>query len=470
MNKILYSIVDKYCPKFNKNVSDGCAKVLLEDLPRILDVIFTDSIRSLSPQIPLEYVGYRKISPDEEFKNLILNDNGKTVYDIAISDVYPVEYVFRFNGEEIRKPIYLLYCDNGNLLKISNTVYSITPVLSETVISPSNIKIFVRLLKAKIDVNGKMKNFLFNGTKVSGIVLYAAIVRTKSLSIKDNLGSHYTSIFLYPLGKYGLKETLKKYLKIEDFTISLGNVDHMRNEYNIWESTKVRPRNLKDQGYLGHDLKICVSKKYPLTPLLENLIYGIIYTFDVLPHEAKNIYEGFVTGDIEAEKNEWRLILGIIAYKDSYSKDRVIQDMSEHFDALEGYVDSVIQSKLRNNNIIVNDFFDLLMVIGENFNIWTLNAKEYSSDINNRYIDIVYYLLHDIVVGFNTVILNLNKRAGKKIDGMLKKEATKIMQKNLSSRTIFNLVTAKEPNLTIQAQNGSSTDLIYPKITALLED
>ena len=63
-----------------------------------------------------------------------------------------------------------------------------------------------------------------------------------------------------------------------------------------------------------------------------------------------------------------------------------------------------------------------------------------------------------------------NKRAGKKIDGMLKKEATKIMQKNLSSRTIFNLVTAKEPNLTIQAQNGSSTDLIYPKITALLED
>ena len=112
----------------------------------------------------------------EEFKNIILNDNGKTVYDIAISDVYPVEYVFRFNGEEIRKPIYLLYCDNGNLLKISNTVYSITPVLSETVISPSNIKIFVRLLKAKIDVNGKMKNFLFNGTKVSGIVLYAAIL------------------------------------------------------------------------------------------------------------------------------------------------------------------------------------------------------------------------------------------------------------------------------------------------------
>ena len=61
MNKILYSIVDKYCPKFNKNVSDGCAKVLLEDLPRTLDVIFTDSIRSLSPQIPLEYVGYRRI-------------------------------------------------------------------------------------------------------------------------------------------------------------------------------------------------------------------------------------------------------------------------------------------------------------------------------------------------------------------------------------------------------------------------
>lgn len=469
MNSIMEQTIDKYCPKFNKNVTEGSAKEILKRLPLELDSIFKDSIKSLSPQIPLRYLGFRSMSPEEEFRNIILNASDKS-YDIAISDVYPIEFVFEFNGEKLIKPLFLPYCERGNLMRVSNTYYSITPVLSDTVISPSHNAIFVRLLKDKITINAVARNFIFNGEKVAGSVIYTSIVKTKQLPKSESFGTHFTTIFLYILGKYGLRETLFRYCNVTDFIITDKDVTKLAQDYNIWESTKIRPKNLKDMGYIGHELKICVSKKHKVTSILENLMFGIIYTLDVLPDEAENILIGVNSSVVQDEINQWRIIIGRIAYKNTFSIDRIAQDMVEHFDSLEGYVDSLIQTKLRDNGIRIDDFFDLIALIGQNYNNWVLNSKEYNSDIGNRYIDIVYYVLYDIIIGFNKIILNLNKRAGKKADGMSKKEAWKIIQNNLFFKTILKLVKTSEPNIVIQAQNDSSTDLIYPKVTALLED
>lgn len=469
MNSILEQTIDKYCPKFNKNVTEGSAKDILKRLPAELDSIFKDSIKSLSPQIPLKYIGYRNMSPEEEYKNIILGTSDKS-YDIAVSDVYPIEFIFEFNGEMLIKPLYLPYCERGNLMKISNTYYSITPVLSDTVISPSHKEIFVRLLKDKITIKSVVRNFIFNNERIAGSVIYTSIVKTKQLPKSDSFGTHFTTIFLYLLGKYGLRETLRKYCDVTDFVITDKDITNLRSDYNIWESTKIKPKNYKDNGYIGHNLKICIAKKHNITPILENIVFGIIYTLDVLPDEAENILVGVNSGIVKDEIYQWRIIIGRIAYKNTFSIDRIVQDMTEHFDSLEGYIDSLIQTKLKDNGIRVNDFFDLIALIGNNYNNWVLNSKEYNSDINNRYIDIVYYILYDIIIGFNKIILNLNKRAGKKADGMSKKEAWKIIQNNLFFKTILKLVKATEPNIAIQAQNDSSTDLIYPKVTALLED
>lgn len=469
MNSVLEQTIDKYCPKFNKNVTEGSAKDILKRLPAELDSIFRDSIKSLSPEVPLKYLGYRNMSPEEEYRNVILSANDKS-YDIAISDIYPIEFVFEFNGETLVKTLFLPYCDRGNLMKISNTYYSITPVLSDTVVSPSHKEIFIRLLKDKITIKSVIRNFVYNGEKVAGSILYTSIVKTKQLPKSENFGTHFTTIFLYILGKYGLRETLSKYCNVTDFVITDKDVTNLAVDYNIWESTRIRPKNLKDNGYQGHTLKICVSKKHKVTPILENLIFGIIYTLDVLPDEAENILMGVNAGIVRDEINQWRIIIGRIAYKNTFSINRIVQDMTEHFDSLEGYIDSLIQTKLKDNGIRVNDFFDLIALIGDKYNNWVLNSKEYNSDISNRYIDIVYYILYDIIIGFNKIILNLNKRAGKKSDGISKKEAWKIIQNNLFFKTILKLVKASEPNIAMQAQNDSSTDLIYPKVTALLED
>lgn len=231
------------------------------------------------------------------------------------------------------------------------------------------------------------------------------------------------------LGEYGFKETMRRYVKFgnckeEPYIVTIDNVDSIRDKYNVYESTKIKPRSLKEYGYMGHDLKICIHKDVPITPFLENFIFGMIYTMDVLSENAIEFIKLYNSDNVEDEKLFWRIILGRIAYTNTFSIDRIISDMEEHFDTLQGYLDNLVKTKLHENGINVDNFFDLIAVIMDNYNVWLLNSKEYNSDISNRYIDILYYVMYDIIVGFNKVILNINKRNNRK--PMSEKEIQKI--------------------------------------------
>ncbi len=468
MNDVLKRTIEENCPKFNKNVVEGTAKYVLKVIPEFFDDIIKSSIRSLSPSINLTYEGYRRLTPKEEFNRMIVSDINKTTYDLAVSDLYMVEYIFKYNNEIIRRPLYLPFTNDGNIIQISNTKYSIVPVLSDTVISPSYNEVFVRLLKDKLTFKSTTRNFIINGEKQPGQIVYTRIVKTSTMNLSDNIGKPLTAVSLYLLGEYGFKETMKRYCKTDKYVITNQDTTNLKAEYNIFESTRIKPRSLKEYGYNGHEVKICLHKSIEITPFLENFIFGIIYTLDILPEHADDMITVSNMDNIEEERLYWRIMLGRITYKNSFSIDRIVDDMNEHFDTLQGYLDNLIKTKLRENGIRVNNFFDLLVNILDNYNIWLINSKEYNSDINNRYIDMLYYIMYDIIVGFNKVILNINKRAGKKAN-LSQKEIVKIFTNELSPRKIFTLVKSQSQNLALMLCD-SSTDIKYPKVTALLED
>lgn len=468
MNNILSGILQHTTPRFNKSVTEGTSKEIMKHMPAYLDDIFKSSIKSLSSNVPLKYEGYRKMIPEEEFNTIILNKNGKTIFDLTSSDIYPVEYIFNYNGEMIKKPIYLPYSARGNLMKVSDVSYNIIPVLSDTVISPSPQKIFIRLLKDKLTFKSVVRNYVVNNEKIPGHVIYTKIVKTDSIKLTDRIGRPVTPIALYLVAKYGFKQTLKLYGNIEDFIVTVGDVEHYRHDYHVFESTKIKPRGLKQNVYQGHDIKICINKKYPLSNYLKNFIFGLIYSLDLLPENAEDMLNVINHSELSDEILFWRILLGRIIYKNSFSIDRIIEDMTEHFDTLEGYIDNLIKAKLRDAGIYVENFYDLLHIILENFNTWILNSKEYNSDINNRYIDILYYIMFDIILSFNKSILNINKRASKKTDILSYKEVVKLLGE-VKTKTIFQLVKSSSPNLAVQLTEASS-DIMYPKITALLDD
>lgn len=422
MNPILAEIIDTTAPKFNTNVADGTAKEILKVIPDFLNEIFQSSIKSLIPGVGLTYEGYRRLTPKEEFSKMLLNNNSKTKYDLAESDLYMVEYIFKYENNIISRPIYLPFCKDGNIIKISSTPYTVVPVLSDTVISPSYKEVFARLLKDKLTFQGELKNFIVNNERVLGQVIHTKIIKTTPHT--DKIGKPVTPVSLYLLGKYGFRECLRRYCKIHEFVVTDQNVDNLRDTHNVFESTRMKPKGLLEMGYIGHGLKICIPKKYKMTQFLENFLFGIIYSFDVLPKTADSFLiaiNGRTIGERDYPPNlndeiyeHWRMLLGRLAYKDCYSPHRISTDVRELYNTLEGYIDNLIKTKLRESGINITTFFDLLVAIMERFNMWLLNSKEYNSDIANRYIDVLYYLLYDIIVGFNRMILGINKSASKK--------------------------------------------------------
>lgn len=472
MNQVLATIIDKTSPKFNKNITNGSTKEILRIVPDYLDSIFKSSIKSISPNVPLKYVGHRRMTPEEEYSKIIANDNNKITYDIALSDLYVEEFVFDYNGEKISRPLYLPYTDKGNLIHISNTMYNIVPVLSDTVISPSHKEVFVRLLKDKLTFKRKISNFILNGETVKGQVIYTVTIKTTTMQLSDNMGKQFTSISLYLLCEYGLKEVMNHYVPGCDYIVTDENVDNLRDKYDVYESSNIKPRNLKVDGYYkGHSVKFLIKKdlKIENKTFLENFIYGLLYTFDVLPDHADDFLDVYRNNNVNDEKLHWRIILGRIAYRNSYSIDRIVEDMNEHFITLQGYLDNLIKGKLEDNGMYVDNFFDLLVVIMQNYNDWLLSSKEYNSNITNRYIDILYYVLYDIIIGFNKVVLNVNKRASKKQGLLSLKEVSKIISNEFKTRTIYTLTKSSSMNICMQLTDTTS-DIIYPKVTAMLED
>lgn len=475
MNNTLASIIDNHCPKFNKRVTDGNIKDILKKCPEYLDAVFRSSIKSLSSSVDLVYDGCRRLTPEEEYRANFVGTPPKAQYDIAVSDLYMVEFQFTYCQKDvIKKPVYLPYANEGNILKISDVVYAMMPVLSDTVISPSSTKVFVRLLKDKLTFESYIYNVMINGNKEPKSLIYTTIIKTSKMKLMDYLGKVMSAASLYLLGKYGFIETIKRYVHTDNVIVTNKNVDHLREEYDVYESCKVPPRNLKDRrGYEPNEVKICIHKSVGATSsqFLENFIVGTIYTLDALSFSANDFVEAVESGNVRDEIDYWRICLGRIAYNNTFSVDRYIMDANSHFTALEGYLDSLIKEKLKENNVIVDNFFDLIYSIMEKFNVWLLGSKMYNSDLSNRYIDIYYYILYDIIVGFNKVILNINKRVDKKIGGPLDlKEINRIFNNDFGVKKIFSIVKSSQISLAVQSISDYTLDIKYPKITALLED
>lgn len=475
--------MDQYVPKFSKDVVDGTAKEVFESIPIYLDRIFRSSIQSLNKSVPLAYVGYSYINPEEEFYNIYGgNKTNSPDFDLAHSDVYPIKFHFTYDGNPLEQVILLPYARPGNIFTISGTKYIVSPVLTDTVITPQSRQIFVRLLKCKLTFDCKETNFIYNGVTENGLLICSKIMKN---NIKTGtLGKPVSPTSLYLLGEYGFKGTLERYLprdveklmkravKPDDIIITKEDSEKLRKNYNVYESTGIKPSEMKIKGeYVGHGVKIYVHKDIPKTSFIKHLIYGMLYALDVLPAESDEVLELINSGDVENETYKWKMMLGNIDYKGYFSLVKVSNDILEHFHNIRYYVDSLIKEQLQEVGIYVENFFDLLYHLMKNFADWTLSAKYYTSDIKNSYIDIKYYICHDIIIGFNKVMLNLNQRVKKLKEHsktIRENEVLNIFKVEFKKKTIYSLVKSSKMHLNLQGTDYSGC-IKYFKATSILE-
>lgn len=465
MNVVMAELLEKETYRFNSEIVNGFATKEIRTAPEYIDAIIRSSMRSATPL--LEYHGYRILSPKEEYESLFTTGNNMINYDFAKSDLYNIELMLSYNNVRLKKRhLSLPFLDDGGLMDISDTTYHIIPVLSDTVISPNDKEVFVRLLRDKLTFKRLNYNILYNSKSISGDIIHSTIYRTTGRTFKDDLGSIVTPIALYMLADMGYEDTFLKYTGIRPFITYEKDMSSYMGTHHIFESTRIKPSKLKNNNYVGHHVKILIPNDVILTPLMTNLISGLIYTLDVNTKNSVEMVDCINSGNKSKETMFWKIMLGNIIFKNNYSADRVYADMLDHFVSLRSYIDDLIKEKLAEVSTHIENFSDLLAVILGQFSFWLLNHKTHSNNIFNRYLDVMYYILFDIILGINKTIFDISRKSYKKV--LNDKEVARTLNSSLSKKKIYSIVKSSSVNITLLLLDYSG-DCKYPKVTSVLE-
>ena len=449
LNRPFKKMVEDINKPWNPLVMNVLSTEMTKDVMVYLDKIMTSAMLSLNRDIKLEYTGYKKLTPDEEFKVVSADGAKKKEYDFGRSDVRMVRLFFDFEGEAITpKNLYIPFVDEMGILHISDTKYLNIPVLSDTIVSPTSRDVFTRLLRDKVTFKRESKLVLLNNRVLDGDLIYKDLYRTQNRVITDNLGKVITPSPAYLFGKYGVIEAFERYAKTKPI-ILYGEVDKEKyKDYDVYSTTGDKPWSLKVEDYTPHDAKLLLLKEFHTDYLVQVLAVGFFYMLDVFPDRAEELVEVINENDINKEVDYWRILLSKIIFKNSYSVERGLGDINNHFQSLESYIDPIVKEKLAENDLVINQFFDLIAYVCSVFKQLTTNHKLISADIRNRYVDILYYILYDIFEALIKTLFELNK---KKDRGMIinKELIDKTFNQTFSARKIFNLNSKNGVNISL---------------------
>lgn len=453
-------MVEANAPKMNPAVMKGLACLYMKRALEYLD----NSFRSIARSFPqgLEYVGCEPCTPQEEYNETTKPRNNRRQFDLAQSSLYLVKFKFRFNGEDIPdRYIYLPFAEPGGIFYLSGSMYHIIPVLSDKVISPGYDSIFIRLLKDRITFYRCYHSVMVNDEETTVKVVHSRLYRKKADGKGPAATTHANpSTAHYLFGKYGFTETFRRFSTAKP-VVGESEIDEKRypaSEWTIFRSAfneRNKPKTYLGEFYTGSNIRIAVRNDQ-LDAMGKALIYGFFYVVDHFPSHVKPAYVDQII--------LWRTLLGHINLSGQYGVPKLVQNMGEHYATLDYYLDIQIQDKLRENNIDVKDFYELLQYVTEKFDDIVFNNGDSVLSMYGKSLEVLYYMLIHITTSMVKANFALIKVANKKpltID-IIKEQ----FNTTLNVRSIFKL---NRESIAVEAASYSG-DHMFPKFTARIAE
>lgn len=455
---------------WNPDIMNVLSTKMVKDVMTYLDKITGSAMLSLNRGIPLEYAGYKMLTPEEEFKVVSADGTKKKEYDFGRSDVRMIRMFFNFENEAISpKNLYIPFVDELGIMHISDTKYLNIPVLSDTILSPTSKDVFTRLLRDKVTFKRESKIVLLNGRILDGDLIYKDLYRTQNRVITDNIGKVVTPSPAYLFGKYGLIETFEKYAKTTPILI-YGDYDKEKyKDYDVFSSTGDKPWSLKNDNYIPHQTHMLIHKEMSNDYFIQVLAVGFFYMLDVFPERAEELTLVINSNAVKDEIDYWRILLSKIIFKNSYSVERGLGDIDNHFQSLESYIDPIVKEKLAENDLIINQFFDLIAYVCSVFKSLTTNYKLISADIRNRYVDILYYILYDIFEALIKTLFELNKKKDRGMS-ITKELIDTTFNQTFSTKKIFNLNSKNGVNISLLISDSVGDNKLKLSCTCELQE
>lgn len=435
MNELMVRLMRQHVPPMNPDVMNGLATKHMEQVEEYNHRVNTGLNKALGEH-ELEYTGFKRCTPEEEYFEATKVRNNKRTYDLAKTDIYLIKTQYNFRGEPIPdRFVYLPFVRDAGVMYISGSMYHMSPVLSDPVISPEAHSIFVRLLSSKVKFFRVYHTMMVNGQRKTTQICWAPIYRKPQEKRKivattkaNSTAAHYL------FAKFGFEETFRRYAGHIP-VVGEGEINertHPRDKWMVCESsatyTHLKPTTFVGEYYTPTKLQLAIPiDKW--TPEMSSLVEGFFYVVDHFPDQLKAEYL--------SHNNLWVILLGHILFSGNYSASKLYSSIMEHFNSLDNCVDPIIIEKLHADNYKVDNFYDLMAMIMGNWNELVTKRGRSRYSMYGKTLETLYYALYPITSSMFTTIFKLNKFAQKKRPE--KKDIIELFNRNFRVRAVFDL-------------------------------
>lgn len=434
MDNVLFNAIHEDMPKFNPLIADGLAVSQIPKCEAYIDKIF-QSVSAGFPQ-GLKYDGYMRCTPQEEY-NIITDKRGtKRFCEISRSDVYLVKYMFSFQGKPLfPRYIFLPFVNDAGILSMRGSKWMVSPVLSDKAISIEYSSIFIVLNCAKLKFERSVQHYIANNGIETVNIIWSAVhneYRKKKGKFKASLDA-YTTMAHYLFCKFGVAGTFKKYADA-DIVIGEDDITEERfpsKDWVICSTIGNKPARLRERYYTPTKIRVAIpTNKY--NQVTKSLIGGLFYVIEHFPDRFK--LEDFGHDD---EKVLWKILLGHLIFSAGSSEGDLQNKVEEHFSSLDEYIDGMDKMNLAEDDIHVNDIYELFLHVIDTMPDRLLNAGNSVSSMYGKQLTILRYLLYGIRAAIVKVRFKLCKAHAKR--PLTADDINKVMNRELPREMIASI-------------------------------
>jgi hypothetical protein len=130
-----------------------------------------------------------------------------------------------------------------------------------------------------------------------------------------------------------------------------------------------------------------------------------------------------------------------VIFSGAYGENKLYTQITEHFNSLDDYVDTIVVEKLRECGHDIHDFYDLVALISKDFNTLVLDQNNMAMSMYGKSLEVLYYMLYDVTSGVFKVNFGLGKIANKR--PLTFNDVRETLNKFLKPRSVLNLASGK---------------------------
>lgn len=399
--------VNAYMPKLGEYITTPLAYQVSQVMAEAVDFRFRAASRGFPEG--MEYLGCSRVTPNEAFMEMTRAGTA----DITRSNLRLLKVSIGWQRDVINFFIMTPWINPDGELILSSTIYRSTMVLTDPSLSPSPRAIFVRLATDKFSIHQVPFDVIIDDEPSIVPLSVMAVYRSRN-GWKKHMP--VTTTVIYLLGRYGLRETLRRFGHCTEYRVQSNTDAHRDKDWSYFRTSGIVTKSMNTMNTAAPNRLVISVKKKDCTPFVREILSAAMHAIDHEPISFNN------DPRLLDSPTEWLSVLGsFIALAEASSVPMsaadIITGMESHFSDLATiYVTAVDTATMRDeygdafaDNLLEDGFWKLIGYCCENFTRLTLNPENTTHSVAGKRVESLYYLLFPIMVGINMLAFKMRQ-------------------------------------------------------------